>query len=301
MSCRLIINADDFGWSEGVNRAVCALYDEGIVTSTSLMLAAPAAPAAVELARKRAGLAVGLHMVLVHGPALLPHHEVPQLTDSRGWFSLDCTAAALRYTFIPACRQQLRRELQAQFRTFDALGLGWSHVDSHLHFAVVPAFFRAALALAEQYRPLGYRLPEDDSRLYARMDPADAARQRVHAAWFRGLCSGQRRQLESRGFVTTRFCYGFFRTGRLDSTYLSRLIHEMPDGDFELHCHPSLSTEAGRGEFEALRSREFRTALSERGVELATYGSLHRSQDTPDRWAAEVDDRPVCRQSSERW
>lgn len=300
MACRLIINADDFGWSEGVNRAVCALYDAGIVTSTSLMVGSPAAAAAAELARERPGLAVGLHMVLVHGPALLPHAEVPALTDTRGWFSMDCTAAAMRYTFLPACRRQLRRELEAQFRAFAALGLGWSHVDSHLHFALVPVFFRAALALAEQYHPHGFRVPEDDARLYARMDPADAARQRAHAAWFSYLCPRQRRRLEPRGFIVPRFCYGFFRSGRLDPTYLARLVHELPDGDFELHCHPDLSTDSGRAEFAALRSPELRQALDERKVQLATYRSLRSGEDTADGKAAPAEHRPACSQSAKR-
>ena len=81
---RLIINADDFGWSTGVNEAVCALHSEGIVTSTSLMVGAPAATDAVERLAASPGLAVGLHVALVGAPPLLPPGEVPHLLDRDG-------------------------------------------------------------------------------------------------------------------------------------------------------------------------------------------------------------------------
>src|SRR5437867_13086030 len=81
---RLIVNADDFGLSESVNAAVLEAYDRGILTSCSLMVAEPAAMAAVQAARGRPGLAVGLHLVVVGGRAVLPRSAVPRLVDGGG-------------------------------------------------------------------------------------------------------------------------------------------------------------------------------------------------------------------------
>src|SRR5436309_6725489 len=76
---RLIVNADDFGLSESVNAAVLETHDRGIVTSCSLMVAEPAATAAVEAARERPALAIGLHLTAVCGRAVLPAAEIPPL------------------------------------------------------------------------------------------------------------------------------------------------------------------------------------------------------------------------------
>lgn len=274
MSCRLIINVDDFGWSEGVNEAVCVLHDEGIVTSTSLMVGCPAVEDAVERARRRPKLAVGLHMTLVYGPAVLPRERLPHLVDDRGWFTMNPTQAAVRYTFLRSCHPEIRAELEAQFAAFAKTGLPWSHLDSHLHFALTPVFFLSALKIAQNYPVRAFRMPEDDHALYRGIDPADARKQVFMARHFHQTCLWQRWELKRRGFHTTRWCYGFFRTGRLDTEYLVRLVEQMPDGDLELHCHPDLSTEAGKTEFQALRSPEFRQALERRGVLLATYSSL---------------------------
>ena len=58
---RLIVNADDFGLSEGVDHGIVDAFSNGIVTSTSLMVRRPAARHAAELARLHTRLSVGLH------------------------------------------------------------------------------------------------------------------------------------------------------------------------------------------------------------------------------------------------
>src|SRR5215813_8893882 len=83
----LIINGDDFGYSEAVNRAIVMAHREGVLTSCSLMVNEGAASQAIELARLNSGLAVGLHLALVHGRAALPHEEIPHITDTKGDFT----------------------------------------------------------------------------------------------------------------------------------------------------------------------------------------------------------------------
>lgn len=274
MSRRLILNADDFGWSEGVNAAVAELYDRGVVTSTSLMVGGPAAAGAVEGLRTRPGLAVGLHLALVDALAVLPPAEIPALVGPDGRFPRGPIRMGLRYTFLPPARKQMEREAEAQFAAFAALGLPLSHVDTHVHMALTPAVFHTVLRLARQHGAAGFRVPLDDFALYRQLDPADADRQKGMAVAFRSLCRGRRAAAQAVGLRCTEYCYGFFRSGRLDREYLCRLIARMPDGDFELHCHPDRSTPEGEREYQALASNEFRAALRARGVTLCTYASL---------------------------
>lgn len=274
MACRLIINADDFGWSESVNEAVARLAAEGAITSTSLMVGAPAAAGAVERQSRLPGLAVGLHLTLLAAPAVLPRADIPHLVDARGWFLPNPVTAGFRYTCRPGLRAELEREASAQFKAFASTGLALSHVDTHVHMSLTPAVFRIALRLAREHRARGFRVPEDHYGIYRRLDPEDARRQIGMAAAFRRLCAGQREPAKAAGLISPRWCFGFFRSGRLDIPYLVRLIEALPEGDLELHCHPDLGTESGTREYEALRSREVRRALRERGVILATYATL---------------------------
>ncbi|MBM3457241.1 MAG: ChbG/HpnK family deacetylase [Armatimonadetes bacterium] len=251
-----------------------ALYDAGVLTAASLMVAGPAAADACRCARARPGLAVGLHLALVYGPALLPSDQIPHLLRGQPELDRNFSRAGFRYTLLPGCRRELDRELVAQFCRFDELGLGWSHVDTHLHFSLTPVVFHRMIRECRRYPVAGIRIPEDDYRLYQRQEPVDALRQLPLGGGFAGLCTYQRRFLRGSAWVTTRRCFGLFRTGRLTGSYLARLVRSLTPGDYELHCHPDASTESGRGESRALLSSEFRDALEERQVALVTYPKL---------------------------
>ncbi len=278
--CRLIINADDFGWSPGVNRAVAELYDAGAITSASLMVSGPAVAEAVELARARPGLAVGLHVSVADAPTVLPREQVRLIIDERGWTHRDPVMAGLRYTVHPAARGQMEREVAAQFARFDSHGLEWSHVDTHIHMGLTPAVESAALAESRRYPVTGWRVPEDDWRAYRRYDPADAHKKWLHGRWFSHQSRTQRVRVRSiasgsgRPLTTTDRCYGFFRSGRLDVEYLIHLVQNLPDGDLELHCHPDIQTEQGRRELNALLHPRMRQECLKRGVEQVTYRQL---------------------------
>ncbi|MCC2669941.1 MAG: YdjC family protein [Armatimonadetes bacterium] len=274
MPCRLIINADDFGWSSGTNEAIADLYDAGVLTSTSLMVGGAAAAEAVELARARPGLAVGLHLALTVAPALLTRQEVPLLVDADGWLPRDWLAASIRYSLLPTWRRQMRREAAAQFAEFSRLGLPWSHVDTHLHLGLTPVVFHVVLELAARYGVRALRIPEDDFELAREGDSTSSRRQRLEARVLAGLCRRQRARLAESSHLVTRRCYGYFRSGQLSEGYLCRLAERMPDGDFELHCHPDSATDSGVAEWKALRSPAFRQAIERRGIELITYFSL---------------------------
>src|ERR1700742_389850 len=85
----LIINADDFGLSSVVNRAILASMEEGLVTSTSMMANMPGFDHAIGLARVHAKLAgrIGIHLNLTQGrPLSEPILDCPQFCDASGEF-----------------------------------------------------------------------------------------------------------------------------------------------------------------------------------------------------------------------
>lgn len=266
MTRQLIVNADDFGWSAGVNEAVAARYDAGVVTSPSLMVGCPAASDAIRRARERPGLAVGLHVTLAGAPAVLSQAELPHLCDAQGWLPHDWRRAALGYTSVPAWRRELRRELEAQFHRFAELGWPCSHVGTHLHTGLTPASFSELLPLCRRFGVEAIRIPEDHFEHARRYAPQELNGHALEAKVMQWLCKRQRDALARARLRTTQRCYGYFRSGKMDEGYLCRLIEELPEGVRELHCHPDLSTESGRAEFEALRSGAFRRALETQNV-----------------------------------
>lgn len=95
---RLIINADDFGLDVAVNEAVERAHVDGVLTSTSLLVGAPAAMDAVERAQRLPDLRVGLHPVLADGRPLLPTEQIPALVNAHGEFGLDMVRAGMRFS-----------------------------------------------------------------------------------------------------------------------------------------------------------------------------------------------------------
>ena len=148
---RLIINADDFGLTEGVNRAILEGHRDGVITSTTLMANGNWFASAVRSAQSAPELSIGCHVVLVDGEPLLPKEQVRSLlAGSNG-------TARLRRGFLDLARDNFRRKIKpgeveaeatAQIRTLQSAGITVSHVDSHKHAHMLPSICRAVLRAA---------------------------------------------------------------------------------------------------------------------------------------------------------
>lgn len=269
---RLIVNADDFGLSPSVNEAVAQAGTDGILTTASLMVNAPAAAAAVELARRLPRLGVGLHLVLVFGRATLSPSEIPDLTDCEGNFSHAAAATGLRYFLRRDLREPLRREIVAQFDRFAATGLPFDHVNGHLNLHLHPTVFRLVLE-ATKGRDCGrMRLTRDRFRLNATIARGAWVYRISHAVIFTLLSAWARPRLVRRGLRHPDSVFGLLQNGRVDEEFVLRLLSRLPAGDSELYSHPSLTE--FRHEFDALMSRRVRAMVQERRIELIRYQDL---------------------------
>jgi chitin disaccharide deacetylase len=268
---RLIVNADDFGASHSINEAVIRAHREGILTTASLMVNEPAFDAAVELARNHPTLGIGLHLTLLHGHSALPQKSIPGLVNGKNEFSNSPAGAGFRYFFRRNLREQLRREVHAQFEKFRRTGLRLDHVNGHLHLHLHPTVFGILMEDAETLGISRMRLTRDPLAINLRLVSGRLCHRLSHAAIFACLCRRAERALKTRAIRHTRAVFGLLQNARVDEQYVLGLLPELC-GDSELYSHPSL--DEFKHEFAALVSPRVKARVQELGIELIHYQDL---------------------------
>jgi len=143
---RLIVNADDFGLCPGVNHGIIMAHENGIVTSTTMMMNGYAIDEAVELATHYPKLGVGIHLVLTSGKPILTNHKT--LTNEKGIFKSQHDL--LNHFDLDS--EEVYRELKAQIEKFIGLNLVPDHLDSHHHVQSFGDLGEVFLELSKEYR-----------------------------------------------------------------------------------------------------------------------------------------------------
>lgn len=281
MGAQVIFTADDFGRSTAINEAIIEAHQRGVLTAASLMVTGEAVPEAVALARANPTLAVGLHVVVAGGRSVLPHRDIPHLTDHSDRFPVDPAWAGLRYFFSRRARAELALEVSAQFERFAATSLPLSHVDGHMHLHLHPAIFPLILLLAEQYGARGLRLPRDDLWPALSCEPERVGVKVLWWSVFGLLGRWCRRHLRDSDLATTDRVYGLLQSGQMTERYVLHLLRRLRVASAEFYFHPALapSGEAlgpNPGDLATLLSPIVRQTIEEEGLRLATYTTLAR-------------------------
>lgn len=269
---RLIVNADDFGRSAAINRAVIRAHRDGILTTASLMVNEAGTAEAVALARENPRLGVGLHLTLLCGHSALSMEKIPGLVNAQGELDNAPARTGWRYFFHSDLRDQLRAEIHAQFERFHATGLSLDHVNGHLHLHLHPTILSLLLADADQLGIRRLRLTFDPFWLNLRLAGGHYGYRILHAVIHHCLVARARRPLAQRGIRHTRYVFGLLQNGRVDEEYSARLLGRLPPGDSELYSHPSV--DEFKNELEALISPRVRALIDCLGIQLIRYQDL---------------------------
>ncbi len=288
---RLIVNADDFGFTSGVNRAIVEAHSRGVVTSATLMANGAAFAEAAQLAKTVPGLSIGCHVVLIDGQPVLGANRVPTLTNG------DSTARLFRNglkTFAARAiagrlsPEEIEAEAAAQIRKIQATGIPVSHVDTHKHTHLFPSvlspLLRAASACGVRAlrNPFGPRRPLQSRHLLAR--PSLWTRY-AEVRILRRFASKFREAVDRQGFFAPDGTLGIEVTGVLDEKLFRAIAQTIPEGTWEFVCHPGYNDADLRAAKTRLReSRETelavltlpaaRSVLSEEGIALISYRDL---------------------------
>jgi hopanoid biosynthesis associated protein HpnK len=290
---RLIVNADDFGFTSGVNRAIIAAHTRGVVTSSTLMANGLAFAEAAQLAKTVPRLSVGCHVVLIDGEAILRAEEIPSLMSRSGGsrFRDGLKAFAARALAGRIDAGEIVAEATAQIRKIQTAGIAVSHADTHKHTHLFPGILRpllraaAACGVRAVRNPFGPRLPLRSSQLLRRPGLWTRYAEVRVLSRFAGKF---REAVEREGFSTPDGTLGIEVTGTLDETLFHAIARSIPEGTWEFVCHPGYNDadlQAAKTRLRDSRETELRAltlpaaheVLSRQGIELISYHDLSKS------------------------
>jgi hopanoid biosynthesis associated protein HpnK len=288
---RLIINADDFGLTSGVNRAIGEAGRVGAITSATIMASARAFPEAVDIAKVVPQLKTGCHVVLIDGEPVA--RDLPSLTGPASLERAPRFRSSLKDFARAAVRNQIRadevqREVEAQVRKIQSTGIVLTHVDSHKHTHMFPQILRPLLRAARAFDIRAVRNPFEPLRTWPGklvMGTPGMWPRAAGVACFQMFSGAFKRALRDEGMKSTDGTVGIALTGLLDQRTLAAILDTLPEGTWELVCHPGYSDadlqaagtrlqKSRETELEALTSEETRSLIARRGIELISYAEL---------------------------
>ena len=252
MARLLIVNADDFGRSAGVDDGIVRAHREGIVTSTTFMTNAPSTAHAASLARATPTLDVGVHLVLTYGRPLSDPGRIPSLVREDGsfWRPSELLARSID-------RNEALFEYRVQYaRARELAGREPTHVDTHHWVHDHPALSWAVCELA-----------------------------RTTGAAARSHTPAQRDEYRAKGVRTPdHFTREFQHPGHIEVADVLALLSQVEDGVTELMCHPGepdpelVATSAYARErpieLATLTDARVRDALERERISLTTFAEL---------------------------
>ena len=262
---QLIVNADDFGLTAGVNRAIAELHQAGLLTSTTLMARAAATDRAIQIAHSMPSLGVGCHIVLVDGEPVLPPSQIPTLIDTRtGRFRSSLGTFLVRLLAGRIRPPEIEAEAAAQIALLQSRGLRLTHIDTHKHVHMCPTVLRSVLRAARAAGILAVRNPFEPSWAIRATAGASLARasEVTLLRYLQPIC---RRIIAEEQFATTEGTIAVVGTGTLDLSTARSLLQNIPAaGTWELVTHPGYNdSDLARVRTRLRESREVeREALS---------------------------------------
>jgi hopanoid biosynthesis associated protein HpnK len=287
----LIINADDFGLTPGVNRGICQSHRHGILTSTSLMANLPAFEDAVTLARANPNLGVGVHFNLTEGRPISPAGQVTTLLNGNGGFISDYQVVLKKLFSRRLNLAEVERELRAQLQKIRQAQLQPTHIDSHKHLHIFPGIIEVVIRLALEYNIKKIRLPlESTSFIKKSLLPSGwnskvAIKQYANMKIIAFFSRRAAEKFKQNGIKTNDNFFGILYTGFLNTRVLAEAINRLTPGCWEIMTHPGcwdaeLNTMHTRlfqqreAEMQALQAPELRNALAEKEIKLINYAQL---------------------------
>ncbi len=285
---RLIVNADDFGLTENVNRGILDAHREGIVTSTTLLANGMAFESAVAAGKRFHRLGIGVHLNLTEGKPVADARHIPTLVDRGGRLHLAPPRLWAGIALGQVSLSEIEVELRAQVRKVIRAGIRPMHFDGHKHVHVLPGVSEIVIRLAREFRIPAVRCPAEQNAhasgplLHRRFSRISTVKQYLVSRAVSDQARNFRKKLAQVGLVSPTYFQGLSQTGFLDASAIREILGNLPPGTSELMCHPGyrdvelertgtrLLTER-ETEIQGLTARSVRNFVASGGIQLWNY------------------------------
>ncbi len=277
---KIIITADDFGLAEGINRGILKAYENGAITSASLVANGRAFESAVEMV-KRSGLDVGVHLTFLEEKPVSDLGDVRSIVRPGGFFLNSIPQFVAKVYLDRNALGHVMKEARAQIEKILQTGLRISFLNSHRHVHMLPVLFGRLVSLAKEYGIRAVRLPNE--RLLKRHFLSSFKNLLFFppVLFLKELAVFQAGRLRRRGFQCLTCSTGILSSGRLDEKYLLSLLDALPDGTSEIFSHPGTFESSmapyrrwgyrWQNELDALLSPAVRERLKDRGIKPVSF------------------------------
>lgn len=280
---KLIINADDFGLHQEINKGIIKAFEEGVLTSTTLMCSAPAFEDAVSRALAHPDLGVGIHLTLVGGVApVLSPDEVPSLVDKDGKFVENYVGLITNYYQGKVKKEEIYRELDAQIQRAFSTGIPITHIDSHQHMHTLPGITGIVVELCKKYKITKVRIPAENICASYGFD-ASLGRKIGRAGL--SFCASLARGCFAReGIKSPDYFFGMLAGGSLSVPVVKNFLKGYNKGIAEIMTHPGSNAPELRKLFtwgyhweqerDVYLNPEIKALIREEKIELINFGSV---------------------------
>ncbi len=277
----LIINADDAGLSDDINKAVRRGMQQDVITSASIIACADTFKQASEMFHVMGKTSVGVHLTITGSffPCSSCGKASFLLEDGR--FEKDYQALLLKYLKGSIDMTEVKHEFSSQIEKVKSEGLVISHLDSHEHVHIFPAILDVVMELAAEHNIRYIRIPDEPAGvLFKDIRLKDMVRYSGLKAFVRGA----KQKIREKGLICNDFFWGHYHSGRLNSSILSFMIDNMKEGINELCVHPAYTTSAflekypwyknSNDEIDSLLDGKFKNDLAKGHITLAGHEAI---------------------------
>jgi hopanoid biosynthesis associated protein HpnK len=282
MERRLIINADDFGLCESVNKGIVEAHTKGVLTSTTIMANMPAAEQAVDLAKNLPALGVGVHLNLTAGKPLCRDSTVKLILDPQGHFALSPGKLALASLITGKVRTAIETELASQIQWLTDKGIKPTHLDSHKHVHSFPTIFPIVCRLAKRFGIPAIRYTFEPKQVCQLPWPLTDRESRKRASLVRTMAKINRWQ--NPAFFKTDALLGVAHVGTINAAFMRAVSLYNAASTAELMTHPGYAYDLDATRTRLVKQRETELAalcdektkqyLKDANIKLVNYGQL---------------------------
>lgn len=233
---KVIINADDFGLTQGVNEGIVEAHQGGILTSATLMTNMPGFNQAVEMAGANPDLGVGVHLNILRGQPLSPAQKVGSLLSKELHFIPSVSNLLHRMALKRVSFDEVEREFRAQVEKVQRAGIDPSHIDSEKHIHLIRPLFRIVIKLAKEYKINKVRFIQE----YC----VSSRPGQMFKSMFISLSStSMKKKMVQEGVRSPDRFYGVCDSGRITAAKLQHALQRAKEGVTEIMVHPGFITQ----------------------------------------------------------